>query len=56
LFGQDADDLYRAVVAKAAHRTSQTILAQLAGALSELQGVVDRARLSDSRHVLAVRS
>lgn len=56
LFGQDADDLYRALVAKADHGASHPVLARLADVLSEIQGVVDRARLSDSRHILAVRS
>lgn len=56
LFGQDADDLYRALVAKGKQATSETALARLADALSEIQGAIDRVRLSDSRHVLAVRS
>jgi hypothetical protein len=56
LFGQDADDLYRALVAKAEQGSPRPILARLAAVLSEIQSVVDRARLSDSRHILAVRS
>lgn len=56
LFGQDADDLYRAVVAKGERGAPQAVIARLGEALSEIQGAVDRARLSDSRHILAVRS
>jgi len=56
LFGQDADDLYRALIVKGAGATSQPALARLEGALSEIQNAIDRARLSDSRHILAVRS
>jgi hypothetical protein len=56
LFGQDADDLYRALAANGTQGASQVALARLGEALSEIQGAVDRARLSDSRHVLAVRS
>jgi hypothetical protein len=56
LFGQDADDLYRALVAKGDLGASRAAIARLGEALSEIQGAVDRARLSDSRHILAVRS
>jgi hypothetical protein len=56
LFGQDADDLYRALLAKGEQGASQAAIARLGEALSEIQGAVDRARLSDSRHILAVRS
>jgi hypothetical protein len=56
LFGQDADDLYRALVAKGDPGASRAAIARLGEALSEIQGAVDRARLSDSRHILAVRS
>jgi hypothetical protein len=56
LFGQDADDLYRALVAKGKQATSEGALARLGNALSEIQGAIDRVRLSDSRHILAVRS
>lgn len=56
LFGQDADDLYRALVTKGKYATSAGALARLNEALSEIQGAIDRARLSDSRHILAVRS
>jgi hypothetical protein len=56
LFGQDADDLYRALVAKGEQGAPKAAIARLGEALSEIQGAVDRARLSDSRHVLAVRS
>jgi len=56
LFGQDADDLYRALIARGEQGASQAAIARLGDALSEIQGAVDRARLSDSRHVLAVRS
>jgi len=56
LFGQDADDLYRALASQGERGVSQPVLQRLAEALTEIQGAVDRARLSDSRHILAVRS
>ena len=56
LFGQDADDLYRALVAKGELRAPQAVIARLGETLSEIQSAIDRARLSDSRHILAVRS
>lgn len=57
LFGQDADDLYRALITRLGSVESlRSELERLAGSLSEIQQSVDRARLSDSRHILAVRS
>jgi hypothetical protein len=56
LFGQDADDLYRALVAKGELRAPQGVIARLGETLSEIQSAIDRARLSDSRHILAVRT
>lgn len=53
LFGQDADDLYRAVAATEVAGDEE--LARLSGLRDALQGLIDRARLSDSRHILAVK-
>jgi 2-polyprenyl-3-methyl-5-hydroxy-6-metoxy-1,4-benzoquinol methylase len=59
LFGQDADDLFRAVAAHIGEEEAAAFgleLDRLSGALPAIQQAVDRARLSDSRHVLAVRT
>ena len=60
LFGQDADDLYRCLAARLAERGSTTVfhgeMERLAKVLSGLQQVLDRVRLCDARHVLAVKS
>jgi hypothetical protein len=57
IFGQDADDFYRALVTRV--RTLGIPLAdeveRLAAALPDIQQAFDRARLSDSRHILAVK-
>jgi len=58
LFGQDADDLFRAIVARDGQNNKaalQPMLDGLTAALPGIQNAIDRARLSDSRHVLAVR-
>jgi hypothetical protein len=56
LFGQDADDLYRAMSVSPGQELAGLRLESLAQSLSEIQGLIDRARLADSRHVLAVRT
>jgi hypothetical protein len=59
IFGQDADDLYRAIVTQVAGGTSGEALGRklnrLGAALNGIQQAIDRARLSDARHILAVR-
>jgi hypothetical protein len=59
VFGQDADDLYRCVAAELARRRTAEAFAQeverLSEALSGIQQALDRARLADARHILAVR-
>lgn len=59
IFGQDADDLYRAVITPLAGTHSTEVIAdeqaRLLGCLSDIQAVIDRARLADARHILAVR-
>jgi hypothetical protein len=56
LFGQDADDLYRALSISRGHELAGVPLQQLARSLTEIQSVIDRARWADSRHLLAVRT
>jgi 2-polyprenyl-3-methyl-5-hydroxy-6-metoxy-1,4-benzoquinol methylase len=59
IFGQDADDLYRSIVIPLGGTHSAEAMAdekaRLLGCLSDIQAVIDRARLSDARHILAVR-
>jgi hypothetical protein len=59
IFGQDADDLYRAVAVQASAAGAlpalQAELDRLLAALPAVQEAVDRSRLADARHVLAVR-
>jgi SAM-dependent methyltransferase len=59
IFGQDADDLYRSIIVPLHQTHSAAAIAderaRLLDCLSELQAVIDRARLADARHVLAVR-
>jgi len=59
LFGQDADDLHRAVVTSIPDPESTNLLREqlqlLAKAVPGIQAAIDRVRLSDSRHVLAVK-
>jgi hypothetical protein len=59
IFGQDADDLYRSVIIPLGHTHSAEATAderaRLLSCLSGIQAVIDRARLSDARHILAVR-
>lgn len=56
LFGQDADDLYRAMSVSPGQELAGLPLEQIAQSLSAIQGLIDRARLADSRHILAVRT
>ena len=56
LFGQDADDLYRAIAVLGKRGAPQAELERLAAALSDIQGAIDRARLSDARHILALKT
>lgn len=59
LFGQDAQDLCSVLLNQLASRMDGTLLDDLAQHLSTLvdplQQAIDRARLCDARHVLAVR-
>ena len=59
IFGQDADDLYRSIVIPLGGTQFAEAMAdekaRLLGCLSDIQAVIDRARLSDARHILAVR-
>lgn len=59
IFGQDADDLYRAIRACVGAAASvgplKSELDRLLTALPAVQVSIDRAKLSDSRHFLAVR-
>jgi 2-polyprenyl-3-methyl-5-hydroxy-6-metoxy-1,4-benzoquinol methylase len=59
IFGQDADDLYRSVIIPLGRTHSAEATAderaRLLGCLSGIQAVIDRARLSDARHILAIR-
>ncbi len=59
LFGQDAQDLCSVLLNQLASHMDDTLLDDLAQHLSTLvdplQQVIDRARLCDARHVLAVR-
>jgi methyltransferase family protein len=59
VFGQDADDLYRCLAAQLGARDPGDAfgpeVARLVGALSGIQQALDRARLADARHILAVR-
>ncbi len=58
LFGQDADDLMRAMLsalpAESRH-AMQLKVARLGDAIGPLQASLDKARLSDARHILAVK-
>jgi hypothetical protein len=59
IFGQDADDLYRSIVVPLDRTYSPEAIvderARFAACLSDIQAVIDRARLADARHILAVR-
>jgi 2-polyprenyl-3-methyl-5-hydroxy-6-metoxy-1,4-benzoquinol methylase len=59
IFGQDADDLYRSIIVSLGRTHSAEVIAderaRLLGCLSDIQAVIDRARLADARHILAVR-
>ena len=59
IFGQDADDLYRAVTVQMAQldpfAALRTDVGRLLAAVPAIQEAVDRSRLADSRHVMAVR-
>jgi hypothetical protein len=59
IFGQDADDLYRAIAVNASAAgvlpALEPELDRLLGALPAIQEAIDRSRLADARHVLAVR-
>lgn len=54
LFGQDAHDLYRALSSSPSGNAEE--LERLLSAVDDLQAAIDRARLSDARHILAVRT
>jgi len=59
IFGQDIDDLLRMLVAGLSEKYPPALLAgetrRLAAASDDLQHVVDRHRLADARHVLAIK-
>jgi 2-polyprenyl-3-methyl-5-hydroxy-6-metoxy-1,4-benzoquinol methylase len=59
IFGQDADDLYRALVTRLSNMGAlhavQDEVHRFAAAIDGMQSAIDRARLSDARHILAVR-
>ncbi len=59
IFGQDALDLVRALVTGLRERLSPALLEEVHAALTAvqdpLQHALDRARLADSRHVIAVK-
>jgi hypothetical protein len=58
IFGQDADDLYRAIAAgfgRSGTVALQPAFERLIAALPVIQSAIDQARLSDARHILAVR-
>jgi 2-polyprenyl-3-methyl-5-hydroxy-6-metoxy-1,4-benzoquinol methylase len=59
IFGQDADDLYRSIIIPLGRTHSAAATAgeqaRLYDCLSEIQAVIDRMRLADARHILAVR-
>lgn len=59
LFGQDADDLYRAVATGLPDLASTGLLRErvrlLAEAVPRIQAAIDWVRLSDSRHILSVK-
>ena len=56
---KDADDLYRSIIVPLHQTHSAAAIAgeraRLLDCLSDVQAVIDRARLADARHVLAVR-
>jgi SAM-dependent methyltransferase len=59
IFGQDADDLLRMLVAGLTDKYPPALLAsetkRLAAASDDLQHALDRHRLADARHVLAIK-
>ncbi len=59
IFGQDADDLFRALTVRLGNHMPEEFLgaqaAHLRNALGGIQQAIDRARLADARHILAVR-
>lgn len=58
IFGQDAEDLYRALMVSSSNTAFaklDTYRSTLLETFAQFQKVIDRARLSDARHVLAVR-
>lgn len=60
IFGQDADDLYRVIanglLGKMPKKLSSREEARLQEALAQIQPILDRARLADARHVLAIKT
>ena len=59
LFGQDASDLCRVLVGRiravAGDSLAERLGTELAGLADPLQAAIDRARLCDARHILAVK-
>lgn len=59
LFGQDADDIYRALAAAMPDRSPGGVLERhlqrFVATVPAIQSAIDRNRLCDSRHILAVR-
>lgn len=60
VFGQDATDLMRAILVNAKEKFDEAMHTEMAKQLSALidpmQSVIDKAHLSDARHILAVKS
>jgi 2-polyprenyl-3-methyl-5-hydroxy-6-metoxy-1,4-benzoquinol methylase len=59
IFGQDADDLHRALVTRLSNigalDATREEVRRLAVAIDGMQSAIDRTRLADARHILAVR-
>lgn len=59
IFGQDADDLYRVIANGRGVKMPEGLWAReeqrLRAALEDVQAALDRARLSDARHIFAVK-
>ena len=60
IFGQDSDDLYRLIVNGIRGKMPAALSAReelrLQAAMAEMQSVIDRTRLADARHILAVKN
>lgn len=59
IFGQDATDLCRVLASRITAQVGAEVAAEITAALAQLtdpmQAVIDRARLADARHLLAVK-